>query len=95
MTTIKAPASDGHRRPFVDHRQRQAARLHAAGRVNVGRGAVGAVIACVTGASRAVSDFGQPTNLGHAAPPHLADDPDAQRRKTSDIMILTTQVPWN
>ena len=63
MTTIKAPASDGHLRPFMDHRQRQEARLHAAGRVNVGGGAVGAVIACMTGASRAVSDpVNQPTS---------------------------------
>jgi len=82
-------------RPFVDHRQPQAARLDAAGRVNVGRGAVGAVIACMKGASRAVTNSGQPTNLGYAAPPHLADDPDVRRRKTLNIMILTTQVPWN
>ena len=60
-------------RPFVDHRQPQAARLDAAGRVNVGRGAVGVVVARMTGASRAVTDS-VTTNLGHAAPPHLADD---------------------
>ena len=63
MTTIKAPASDGHPQPFMDHRQRQAARLHAAGRVNVGCGAVGAVLACMTAAGRAVSDpVNQPTS---------------------------------
>jgi hypothetical protein len=60
MTTIKAPANDGQPQPFMDHRQRQAARLHAAGRVNVGRGAVGAVLACMTAA---VSDpVNQPTS---------------------------------
>jgi hypothetical protein len=79
----------------VDHRQPQAARLDAPGRVNVGRGAVGAVIAWMTGASRAVTNAGQPTNLGYAAQPYLADDPDARRRKTLNTMILTTQVPWN
>lgn len=50
---------------------------------------------CMTGASRAVTNSGQPTSLGYAAPPHLADDPDVRRRKTLNIMILTTQVPWN
>jgi len=49
----------------------------------------------VTGASRAVTNSGQPTSLGYAAPPYLADDPDVRRRKTLNIMILTTQVPWN
>ena len=49
----------------------------------------------VTGASRAVTNAGQPTNLGYAAQPYLADDPDARRRKTLNTMILTTQVPWN
>ena len=63
MTTIKAPAGDCHPQPFMDHRQPQAARLHAAGRVNVGRGAVGAALACMTAAVRAVSDpVNQPTS---------------------------------
>ena len=49
----------------------------------------------MTGASRAVTNSGQPTNLGYAAPPYLTDDPDVRRRKTLNIMIVTTQVPWN
>jgi hypothetical protein len=49
----------------------------------------------MTGASRAVTNSGQPTNLGYAAQPYLADDPDVRRRKTLNIMILTTRVPWN